>query len=377
MNIMATEDRALREARRRAERSRRMRFVGWGILVPTLMALFYYAVIARVEYHTQMRFTIQGLKPGGQDALSGIGIPAISAQSNDGLIVTEFIKSPEMVRRLREDFAMDRAFRGPSVDPVGYLVPRATTEVATHFWAGHVGASYEPSSNVVTVDVLAFTAEDSLRLARGVLSETEKLINSLNSKLRSEAVKFAKHELDLKLKAYDEVRAKMTQRRASDRTSLDAETQQQIGQVGDFDRQLAEFKVERAGLQATYLPTSPQMQALDERIASVESQRTALVSSMTQGPGVGEASRTLGNEALLLDFEFAQKRYYSAVDALQNAQLRQEGERRYIVAFMPPRLPEQSNYWDRFGNVVGVALASALLIGIGALTFSVIKDHLQ
>ena len=379
MNIMATEDRALREARRRAERSRRMRFVGWGILIPTLMALFYYAVIAREEYKVDMQFTIQGLKTGGGggDALASLGIPAVSAASADGLVVTEFIKSPEMVRRLRQDFGLDQAYKGPSIDPVGYLVPKATTELATHFWDSHVDASYDPLSNSVKVTTKAFSPQDALRLAQGVMSESDKLVNSLNSKVRAEAVKAAQRELDQKRRDYDAERQRMTATRGSDQTSLDAEMQQRIAMVGSFDQQLATLKVERAGMQATYLPGSPQMKSHDEQIAAVEAQRAELISKMTQGAGTNEASRAIGNAGLLLDFEFAQKAYYAALTAYQTAEATRENEKRYIVAYIPPRLPEQSNYWDRFGNVVGVALASALLIGIGALTFSVIKDHLQ
>lgn len=377
MNIMATEDRALREARRKAERARRMRFVGWGILIPTLMALFYYAVIAREEYQVEMQFTIQGIKQGGMDALGNLGIPAVSPAAGDGMIVMEFIKSPEMVRRLRQDFGLDQAFKGPSIDPVGYLVPKATTELATHFWDSHVDASYDPLSNSVKVTTKAFSAQDSLRLAQGVLSETDKLVNSLNSKVRAEAVKAAQRELDQKRRDYDAERLRMTQNRGADQTSLDAEMQQRIGLVGSFDMQLASLKVERAGMQATYLPDSPQMKAHDERIAAVEAQRAELVAKMTEGAGLGEATRSVGTAGLQLDYEFAQKAYYAALTAYQNAEATRENEKRYLVAFIPPRLPEQSNYWDRFGNVVGVALASALIIGIGALTFSVIKDHLQ
>ncbi|MFW2829715.1 hypothetical protein [Sphingomonas sp. ID0503] len=378
MNVMMHEDRVVREARRKAERARRMRFVGWGILIPTLMALFYYAVIAREEYVTRMSFTVQGTKqaPVG-DGLAALGIPAASSSGSDGLIVSEFIKSTEMVRRLREDFGLDKAYRGPSVDPVGYLIPRAPTEIATHYWNSHVKATFEPLANVVQVEVSAFTPQDSYRLAQGVMAESEKLVNSLNSKVRAESVKFARRELGQKQREYEAIRQRMTQTRATDQTSLDAEVTQQIEQVGAFDKSIAELKVERAGAQATFVPGSPQVSGLDQRIAALEAQRAQLIARMTRGPGYGEASRAVGTQGLQLDFEFAQKGYYAALEAYQRAQTTMEGERRYIVPFIPPHIPEVSNYWDRFGNVVGVALASALLIGVGALIFSVIKDHLQ
>ena len=45
--------------------------------------------------------------------------------------------------------------------------------------------------------------------------------------------------------------------------------------------------------------------------------------------------------------------------------------------FVPPRAPETSNYWPRFANVIAVAIAAALLMAIGSLGYSIVKDHAQ
>lgn len=378
MNVMTKEDRALREAQRRDDRAQRMRFVLIGVLIPTLIALVYYAVIAREQFVARMRFTIQGVEgPRGGDMFATLGLPASSAQSNDGQIVVEFIKSPEMVRALRSGYGFDHAYSAFTMDPAGYIPPKASIEMASNFWMSQSAATYDPTSNIVAVDVHAFTAADALRLSQGVLAETQRLVNSLNSKVRNEATRVAERELRDKKADYDAARERITQLKASRSLTLDAETQQQVNMLGNFESQLAQLRVDRAAAQATYVPGSPQLRGIDEKISALEGQRSQLMSQLTTGPGTGEASRDLSSQAALLDYEFAQKAYYAAVQALQTTVSTRNNERRYLVSFIPPRLPEQSNYWERFSNVIAVAFAAAVLMGIGALSFSVIKDHTQ
>jgi capsular polysaccharide transport system permease protein len=377
MNVMTKEDRALRETRRRNERLRRLRVVGIGMLVPALIALVYYAFIAREQYVANVRFTIQGLSPAPPDLLANIGLPAASGRTNDGHIIVDFIGSPQMVRALRRDYGFDKAYSAFTFDPAGYIPPNSSIELASAFWSSQATAGYDPTSNVVAVTVHAFTADDALRLAQGVMAETEKLVNSLNLRVRNEATRVAERELDAKKADYDAARQRITQLRASRSLTLDAETQQQVGLLGGFESQLAALRVDRAAAQATFQPGSPQMRAMDEKIAALEAQRSQLMTELTRGPGTGEASRDITAQTALLDYEFAQKAYYAAVQALQGTISTRDNERRYLVAYIPPTRPEQSNYWERFSNVIAVAFGALIVMGVGALTYSIVKDHMQ
>lgn len=362
---------------RKRKRQQRVRVVAIGILVPTFIMLVYYALLARPEYDTEMKFTIQGLEQRPPDLLGGIGIPSISRSGNDGLVVVDFIESTELVSRLENDYGFDAAYGGWSFDPMARMSPSAALEDKTEFWRGQSSAAYDPASNVITVNVRAYTPEESLRLAEGVLQETEAVVNSLNSRVQGEAVRVANEEVELRRDEYDEARRRAISSRANRATTIESEAQQQIGLVGQIESQLANARVERAAAIAQFRPTSPQIRAIDERIASLEAQRAAAMAEIRGGPGVTEASRDVSAQTALLDYQFAQQAYYAAIQARQQALTARENERRYLVAFVPPRLPETSNYWSRFVNVIAVALAAALLMAVAMLGYSVVKDHVQ
>ncbi|NNC72605.1 MAG: hypothetical protein HKN78_06970 [Sphingomonadaceae bacterium] len=362
---------------RKQRREERFRIIAIGILVPTLVMLIYYALLARPEYDTEMMFTIQGLEQRPPDLLGGIGIPAISRTSNDGLIVVEFIESGELVDRLESDYGFDAAYGDWTFDPMARVSPNAALESKTEFWREQSSVAYDPSANVITVNVRAYTPEESLRLAEGVLQETEAVVNSLNSRVQSEAVRVANEEVEMRREEYNEARRQAIASRANRATTIESEAQQQIELVGQIESQLANARVERAAAIAQFRPSSPQIQALDERIRALETQRAAAMAEIRGGPGVTEASRDVSAQTAMLDYQFAQQAYYAAIQARQQALTARENERRYLVAFVPPRLPEVSNYWSRFVNVIAVAIAAALMMAIAMLGYSVVKDHVQ
>jgi capsular polysaccharide transport system permease protein len=375
VTTQATLVRAQRDAYRRSQRQLRLRSLALAVLIPTAITFIYYAFIARPQYHTQVKFTIQGLQQAAPDLLTGIGIPSISPASNDGRIVMEYVRSTEMVTRLRRSYGFDQAYAGFTLDPWGHISRNAAIESATAFWNGKAVTTFDPMSSVITIDLHAYRPEDSLNLAKGVLAETSRLVNSLNNRVQTEALRLAERELAAKEADYRRARERIAQVRGRQTLTLDAETGQEVSLVGSLEGQIASTRVEQAALSATYRPDSPQMVAINQRLAGLEEQRARAQALVRAGPGEGQAARDVSTQAALLEYDYAQKAYYAALTALQETTSARNGERRYIVAFVPPRLPEKSDYWSRWSNVLGVAIGAALLISLGNLVLSVIRDH--
>jgi capsular polysaccharide transport system permease protein len=360
-----------------SRRVRRFRYMAVGIAIPTLIVFLYYAVLARPEYDTEMKFTIQGLEQRQPDLLAGIGLPAITGSANDGQVVVEYIQSAALVGQLVEDYGFDAAYGNWSFDPLARVSRSAPLEEKADFWLSQSAAIYDATSNIITVNVRAFTAEDSLRIAQGVLAETEQVVNSLNSRVQDEAVRVATEEVASRRESYNEARRSVINARASRATTLEGEAAQQVGLVGQIESQLANTRVERAAAIAQFRPSSPQIRAMDERIAALVRQRDEAIADARGGFGMTEASRDVGAQTALLDYQFAQTAYYSAIEAQRAAVANRANERRYLVAFVPPRIAEVSNYWSRFWNVFAVALIAGFLMAIGSLGYSIVKDHLE
>ena len=369
-----------KERERAARRRRSLRMAGLGVLIPSAAALIYYAVITPPQFTSETQFTIQSVqrRAMGGDLLSGLGLPAVSGATNDGRIAVDYIRSAAMVKQLRQTSGFDQAYSHFSLDPTAQISGKAPIEKATAFWRRKVKVNYDASGNTVRVAVKANRPEEALRLAQGVLEGSSNVVNSLNSQAQSLTAQTAQRDLQQKQTAYETARDRMANvRGARPLGALDAQTEQAAQMVTQIDTQIARIRVDLAVASTTYQPDSPQVVALRQQLGALQAERNRAAARAMSGPGSAAAAGDLNDRAAQMEYEFAQRAYYSAMEASRQAQSQAESDRRFIVSFVPPQRPESSNYWSRFTNVIAVALASAILLGTALLTFSVVKDHVQ
>ncbi len=347
------------------------------VAIPTLLSLFYYLLLAPSQYEAKTAFTIEGSKTGTPDLLSGIGIPAMSDASNDGRVVVEYGRSEAMVAQLRAHSGFNEAYSRFTLDPFSHLSPHAAIESARRFWEGRAAITYDATGNIVTVVVKAYTPQDAQRLAQGVLDGSAAVVNSLGNDVRRSAISLAARELATKREDYDRARRLVTERRGARNVTMDAQAQQAVATAGQIDQQIAKLRADQAAAGAMYQPDSPQARALDTQLAALDDARRQAMSRAQVGPGQSVAAGDIASQTAMMDYEFAQKNYYAALQAFSSSSNHDQADRRYIVPFIPPLLPEKSDYFSRLWNVFAVALGAAMVAGTGLLAYAVVKDHME
>jgi capsular polysaccharide transport system permease protein len=348
------------------------------ILGPTLLTAVYLAVIAPAQYTSTTAFAIRGAEVRGPDMLGAVGILAPTATSTDARIVSDYIRSPAMVETLRKQYGFNETYSRFSLDPFSRLSPKAPIENATEFWRRKVRVTYDHAAGSTTVTVQSSRPEDSLRLTRGVLAASEALVNSMSDRALGDLAMASAEDLKRKKAELDEAKRRLASFQARNAVvPASAPAQQAIGVVGAIDAQLAAKRVEAATAEQTFQPLSPQIVALRRQIDALEAERARAVARATSGVGESAASGEVEARTVLMDYEFAQKSYRVAQEAVEAARRQGTTERKYVVSYVPPQLPERSNYFSRFSTVLAVFFACALLWGVGALTWSVVKDHVQ
>ena len=347
------------------------------ILGPTLVATVYYAVITPPQYETDTTFTIRGAQPPSTNLLAGLVIGSAPSSTTDPRLVVNYLISPAPIANLKANFGFSQAFDRFSLDPFAYLSPKSSLEWTTWFWNNHMKAAYDSTANDVTVQVFAYTPQESFRLAQGVLQAAKDVEDVLNKQVQQGSLNLALAQVAATKKDYDEATKRITALQGNVNTlTISTEASEAVALVASIDSQLATLKVSQAAVQAAFQPNAPQAKAVQQQIANLEGQRAQQIAKAKASPGESQASHDVQLQAALLDYQFAQKNYFAAEGALVAAQPQNQNAS-FVVPFIPPRLPEASDYWKRFLNVVAVALASVVLLGAGSLIYSVIKDHLQ
>jgi capsular polysaccharide transport system permease protein len=349
------------------------------ILGPALFYALYLILLAPAQFQTSTAFAVRGAEAAPIDAFGALGIAPPSANTLDARIVEEFIRSNAMVEGLRERYGFEEAYSRFSLDPFSFLPANADHETATRFWRGKVRVMHDAASQSAMVEVSAFTPEDSLRLSQGVLTLSEELVNRMSDRAMDDLVAAAGREIERKREEYETARDRLAEYQGQRFSGVDVATpaQQAMALVGSIDSQLAQKRTELATMSQTYQPDAPQLTGLQREIAALETERARAVQRAMSTPGEQASSRQIEAQAVLMDYEVAQQAYAAALQAAESVRRQSINDRKYVVAYVPPREPEQSNWWRRLGNVFAVLIGSALLWGVGALIYSIIRDHME
>ena len=377
-----TANEALRQQRAEQRLERRRAIARSGalfVLAPTLLTAIYLLIIAPPEFTSEASFTVRGAQQqAGNDILGTIGLAAPTEASADARIAADYIRSSAMVQALRRQAGFNEAYSRWSLDPSARISPRAAIESATKFWRKKVKVESNINTGGTTFSVKAYRPQDSLRLARGVLNATEQTVNNLSRRPMGNLQQVNLDEVERTRNELQAVQERLSSFQGSNAVvPTQAPVTAALGLVGGLDSQIAQLRAEYASMLQTFQPSSAQAQALQGKINALEAERQRAVERALSAPGENLATTEVEARAILVDYEFAQRAYHSAVAALEASRRDVRTDTKYVVAYVPPELPQKSNYFSRLWNIVAVFIAAAFLWGIGALTYSVLKEHLR
>jgi capsular polysaccharide transport system permease protein len=377
-----TANEALRQQRAEQRVERRRAIARSGalfVLAPTLLTAIYLLIIAPPEFTSEASFTVRGAQQqAGNDILGTIGLAAPTEASADARIAADYIRSSAMVQALRRQAGFNEAYSRWSLDPSARISPRAAIESATKFWRKKVKVESNINTGGTTFSVKAYRPQDSLRLARGVLNATEQTVNSLSRRPMGNLQQVNLDEVERTRNELQAVQERLSSFQGANAVvPTQAPVTAALGLVGGLDSQIAQLRAEYASMLQTFQPSSAQAQAVQGKINALEAERQRAVERALSAPGENLATTEVEARAILLDYEFAQRAYHTAVASLEASRRDVRTDTKYVVAYVPPELPQKSNYFSRLWNIVAVFIAAAFLWGIGALTYSVLKEHLR
>jgi capsular polysaccharide transport system permease protein len=351
------------------------------VVVPTALAGFYYLLIAADQYVAEFRFGLRSAEPARADNTILLPVSAAPLQTAvDSYAVAQYIGSRAIVDDLGRTLDLRRMFSAPAADWPARLHLPVTVEELVTYWQRQVDAFFDPTNGTIVVRTRAFTPADALRLAQAVLASSERLVNELSARARSDALRdaeadvvTAEHRLDTALahlRDYRDKQGLIDPHKAADANSA---------LVGRLRDELVHAGANLATLRRFMAPDAPALKLLQARIDSLTAQQNAVESEATDTARTHEQalSRLMGSyEELESERHFAETAYQHALEALDRARMNADRQQIYVADFVPPSLPEESLYPRRWRSPGLVFLATFVVWAIGSLTVRSIKDHL-
>ena len=221
-----------------------------------------------------------------------------------------------------------------------------------------------------------------MKIAQSIVVLSERLVNELSERARQDAVLSATQEvrhMENRLRhSSDAMRVFREQHQDIDPSQT---AQANLQRLSSIQTQINEARA-RLVTQRSYMnPDAPpvqhtinQIKALEEQL-KVERERLGAGATAATTSATTLSSAVDDYQALLVEQDFAQKAYVSALSSLERARMTAAQQQRYLGTFVPPRKPESAIYPRRTLNIVVFILLNIVIWAICVLAIYAIRDH--
>lgn len=351
------------------------------VLLPVAIAAAYYFLIAADQYVAEFRFGLRSAEPVRAEPAGFLQQGAAPLQIGlDSYVIAQYIRSRAIVDDLDKTLDLRRMFANPAADWLTRLRLPVPIEELVAYWRGQVDAFFDATNGTIVVRARAFTPQDALALAQGILASSERLVNGLSARAHRDAVRNSEREVaaaerrlsmaDMRLRNYRNKQGLIDPHKTADAS---------VALTGRLRDELVRANTQLATLRAFVRSDAPPVQILEARIRSLAAQQQSLASELTET----EKSRTQALSEMMGSYEelqdqrrFAENAYQHALEGLDRARIAAQRQQIYVADFVRPSLPEEALYPRRLHALGVVFLIAFAVWAIGALTIRSVRDHL-
>ena len=371
---------------RRARPRRRHRFLAASFLLlfvaPIALTAYYLWTFATDQFASNLAFSVRSEEQGSAFELLG-GVTEFSGSSSaDTDILFAYLTSQELVSKVNARLDLAQIWSKVTVnnDPFFAYDPSGTIEDLLAHWERKVSIVYDSGTRLIDVQVLAFDPLDAQAVAQALMEESTAMINALSDSARDDAIKYARDELAVALARLKEARQALT--RFRNRTQIvdpSIDTRNQMGVLVTLQRQLADALIDYDLLQDTTRSGDPRIAQATRRVdviqKRIDAERRKLGLGADTEEGVVFADLVGEYEGLIVDREFAEAAYTSALATHDAALAEARRQSRYLAAHIRPTLAQQAEYPERLKTLLLVALSSFLTWSVMSLVYYSLRDR--
>jgi len=350
-------------------------FVG----LPTLLAGWYYYVVATPLYSSRAEFVIQQAEPAAQAGLGSLLGGTTFATSQDSIAVQGYLQSPEAMARLDADQGFRAHFSDPAVDQIQRLAPDATNSAAYKLYKRNMKISYDPTEGIIKMEVSATKPETAASFSRALISYAEEQVDRLTQRLREDQMAGA-------LESYGDAEAKMlsAQRKTVELQekfkilSSEVEVGLITGQIGGLEAQLTADRLSLAQMQSNETPNKARMDPLIRRIGTLEGEIANLRGKMTVDGESGVSLAKVQSELLVAQSDVATRQLMlgQSLMAMESSRIEANRQTRYLSISVNPIVSDEPSYPRAFENTLVVMLIFLGIYLMITMTAAILKEQL-
>jgi len=346
------------------------------VVLPTLLAILYFSLIASDVYISESRFIIRSPQKQTMTALGAILQGAgLSRSQDDTYTVHDFILSRDALRKLNTQLKLSQSYGdGDFLSRFPELDKDDSFEALHRYFQKQVSLQLDTLSSISTLRVHAFNAEEAQLINQMLLDMSEALINQLNERSRQDMIRYAQAEVDV---AEEKARAAAlaVSRYRTEKTVFDPEKQSalQLQQISRLQDELIAAKSQLAQVR-NLAPKNPQVPVLQRQVGILEAE----IQKETAKVAGGErslSSKAADYERLALNRAFADKQLATALASLEQARNEAQRKQLYLDRIVEPGRPDVAVEPRRLRSIAATLALGLIAWGVLSLLIAGVKEH--
>ena len=350
------------------------------VLVPTSLALIYYGLIASDVFISESRFVVRS--PQRQQSSSVLGAifsgAGFTRSQDDAFSVHDFIVSRDALSELDKKLQVRKAYTDSNVDFLSRfpgMLGDDSFESLHKYYGKQVSVVHDSTSNISTLRVSAFNAQQSHAINELLLVMGERLINETNDRGRQDLVKYAQAEVAVaegKTKAASLALAGYRNQRSV--FDPDRQSAIQLQQVSKLQDELITTKMQLAQVRAL-TPDNPQVPVLQKRSEALQREMDAEMAKVAGGGSNSLTSKAAEFERLTLERAFADRQLASAMGSLESARNEARRQALYLERIVQPSVPDNAVEPRRLRAIFTVLMMGLIAWGILNILLAGVREH--
>lgn len=384
--VLNEEQRAseIRKVQRDIVRRRRRNFgflmmrLALFVLLPTLVAGFYYFRIATPMYATRTEFLINQAESPAAVGMGGFFQGTQFATSQDSIAVQGYLQSRDAMLRLDQDLGFKALFSDPAIDPIQRLPAGASDEDAYKLYRREVRIGYDPTEGIIKMDVVAPSGAASQAIAEALIGYAEERVDHLTQRLREDQMQGARD-----IFADAEAKVELAQQQVLDLQRqlgvLDPASESSVlmSQISTFEIEAQKKRLELRQLLDNAQPNKARVEGVKGDIARLEATIAGLRSQLTQDGAGNESLAAITGQLRIAeaDLQTRQGLLSQAMQQLEAARIEANRQTRYLSVSVRPIAPDVPTYPRAFENTVLAFLIFAGIYLMISLTAAILREQ--
>ena len=349
------------------------------VIVPTLVSVVYFGVMASDRYTSQSSFVVRS--PKSQSSLSGLGAilqgTGFTRAQDDIYTVQEYMRSRSSLEELRQSLPVREFYeaKGDVFSRFNGFGFRGEEEAFYQYYRDQLNITFDAVSGISTLNVTAFDAAESQKINSALLKQGEALINQLNDRARSDTVRYAEEVVKVAEERVKEASQNLTDYRIENGVfDLKTQSEVQMGLVSKLQDELIVIQTQLDQVRAV-TPENPQIPGLMAREKSLRKEISQQLRAIS-----GSGKQSLSNQAadyqrVFLENQLAEQQLAAAITSLESAKAEADRQQLYLEVISSPNLPDLAHEPKRLYNIVATLIIGLMIFGIVSLLTASVREH--